>query len=42
MKNIEIDFELFCEKEVDTSKIMKLKKIDEIYTLSKCGFLLQK
>ena len=42
MKNIEIDFELFSEKEVDTSKIIKLKKIDEIYTLSKCGFCASK
>ncbi len=40
IENIEIDFKLFCEREIDTSKIIKLKMIDEIFTLRKCGFSL--
>ena len=42
IENIEIDFKLFCEREIDTSKIIKLKMIDEIFTLRKCGFSLSK
>ncbi len=42
IENIEIDFKLFCEREIDTSQIIKLKKIDEIYTLRKCGFFASK
>lgn len=42
IENIEIDFKLFCEREIDTSKIIKLKMIDEIFTLRKCGFSVSK
>ncbi len=42
IENIGIDFKLFCEREVDISKIKKLKKIDEIDTLKKCGFTTSK
>lgn len=39
IENVGINFELFSEREVDTIKIAKLKQIDEISTLQKCGFL---
>ena len=42
MENIGINFELFCEREIDTNEIKNLKKTDEISTLQKCGFLTSK
>ncbi|MBO8221392.1 hypothetical protein [Prochlorococcus marinus] len=38
IKNVDIDFKLFCERNVDEFKIQKLEKNKEISTISKCGF----
>ena len=36
--NIGINFELFCEREIDKSKILKIERNKDIATLAKCGF----
>lgn len=38
IKNIGINFELFCEREIDKSKILKIERNKDIATLAKCGF----
>ena len=38
IKNIDINFKLFCERNVDEFKILKLEKNKEISTMRKCGF----
>ena len=38
IKNADIDFKLFCERNVDEFKIIKLEKNKEISTMRKCGF----
>ena len=38
IKNVDIDFKLFCERNVDEFKIIQLKKNKEISTMRKCGF----
>ena len=38
IENIGIDFKLFCERNVDEFKIIKLEKNKEISTMRKCGF----
>jgi len=39
--NVEIDFDLFCERKIDYSKILTLDKGKNIATLKKCGFSYQ-
>ena len=39
INNIDIDFKLFCERNVDEFKILKLEQNKEISTMVKCGFL---
>ena len=38
IENIGINFDLFCERKIDESKIMEMEKNKEISTLKKCGF----
>ena len=38
IENTGVNFELFCEREIDTSKILKIERDKEIATLAKCGF----
>ena len=38
IENIGINFELFCEREIDTTKILKIGRDKDIATLAKCGF----
>ena len=38
IENIGINFELFCEREIDKSKILKIERNKDIATLAKCGF----
>ena len=42
IENVGIDFNLFCERNVDKLKIMKLGHNNNISTLRKCGFLTSK
>ena len=37
-ENIGIDFELFCERNIDEKKILELENNKHILTLEKCGF----
>ena len=38
IKNIDIDFELFCERNIDEKKILELETNKNFSTLEKCGF----
>ena len=38
IENIGIDFELFCERNIDEKKILELENNKHISTLEKCGF----
>lgn len=38
IEEIGIDFQLYCEREIDKSKILNLEKNKHIMTLKKCGF----
>ena len=42
IENIGIDFKLFCERNVDQFKILKLEDNKKKSTLEKCGFLTSK
>ena len=38
IENTGVNFELFCEREIDTSKILNIERGKDIATLAKCGF----
>ena len=42
IENIGIDFKLFCERNIDKSKIIKLENNIKLSTINQCGFLTSK